>query len=112
MTCLPARPRSSAAARAARERSPAGRRDRPLLEHQGEGLLIGQHILAEGGAEARQPLADLRQPRFFAGVERRAGADEMGVIALQHARLLGGQPERLAPPVEVVDPARTARSLR
>ena len=32
------------------------------VEHQRVGLLVGQHVLAERGAERRQPLGDLGQP--------------------------------------------------
>ena len=60
-----------------------------LVEEQRVGLLVGQHVLAELGAEAREPLVDRGEPLLRRLVERRAGADEAGVVALEHARLLG-----------------------
>ena len=53
------------------------------------GLLVGEHVLPERRAEARQPLADLLQPLLRRRIEPGAGAAEQRVIALQHARLLG-----------------------
>ena len=64
-----------------------------LAERHHVGLLVGEHVLPEGRAEARQPLADLLEPLFRRRVEPRAGPAEHRVVALQHARLLGRQAE-------------------
>ena len=58
------------------------------LQHQQIGLLVGQHILVELGAERRRPLGDRGHARLGLGVEPGAGLDEAAVVALQHARLL------------------------
>ncbi len=62
MTCLPFMPRSSAAAAAA-SRTKSGRPGEIGLavELHRVGLLVGQHVLAERGAERRQPLDDGRR---------------------------------------------------
>src|ERR1700749_4720481 len=67
-----------------------------VVQGEREALLVGEHILAEGGAKLRQPLDDLRQPRFRLALERGAGAAEGSVIALEDALLLGGEVKRLA----------------
>ena len=74
-----------------------------LLQHQRVGLLVGQHVLAELGAEARQPLVDGRQPVLGRLVERAAGPHEAGVVAVEHAGLLGGQTERITLAVKLGD---------
>ena len=66
------------------------------LEHERIALLVRQHVLAEGGAERRQPLVDLGEPRLRRGIERGAGALEHQVVALEHALLLGGEAELVA----------------
>ena len=65
-----------------------------LLEHERVSLLVGQHVLAELGAEARQPLVDGREPVLRRLLQRGAGAHEAGVVALEHARLFGIEAER------------------
>src|SRR4051812_4181927 len=75
------------------------------FEHERISLLIGEHILAERGAERRQPLADLSKALACLGIERRAGALEHQVIALQHTRLLSVEAERVAALPERVDAA-------
>ena len=74
-----------------------------FLQHQRVGFLVGQHVLAELGAEARQPLVDGRQPVLGRLVERSAGPHEAGVIAVEHAGLLGGQTERITLAVKLGD---------
>ena len=45
------------------------------VEHQDKGLLVGEHILAEGGAEFGEPFANLGQPAGapLAAARRRRG---------------------------------------
>src|SRR5262249_7519047 len=66
----------------------------------GEGLLVGQHILRELGAEGRQPLIDGSKTILSRLLERGAGADESGVIALENAGLLRTEAQRIASPIE------------
>src|SRR5262245_19444301 len=75
------------------------------LELKRIGLLVGKDILAERGAERCEPLVDLSEPLTRVGIERRAGALEHQVVALQHACLLGIAAERLAALPEGVDTA-------
>ena len=88
VTAWPARPRSSAspARRRARKIRQAG--EVVLGERQHVSLLVGEHVLAEGRAEAGEPVADLLQPLLGGGIEPGAGAAEERVVALQHPRLL------------------------
>ena len=87
--CWPFRPRSSrgAARRRAREVRQAG--EVVLAERHHVGLLVGEHVLAERGAERREPIPDLLQPLLRGRIEPGARAAEQRVVALQHARLLG-----------------------
>ena len=104
IACLPGRPRSLAAAAAA-ARAPSLKPREVLLafEHQRIGLLVGQNILAEGGAELGQPFADSGDPRLGVLRQAGAGAAEGDVIALQDPRLLGRETERIAPVPQRVD---------
>ena len=74
-----------------------------LLQHQRIGLLIGQHVLSELGAEAGHPLVDGRQAVLRRLVERAASPHESSVIAVEHARLLGVKAEAVAPGIQVGD---------
>ena len=67
MTCLPARPRSSAAA-CGRRAHEIGKPGEIVLavEHERVALLVRQHVLAEGRAERGEPFVDLAEPRFRA----------------------------------------------
>ena len=103
MAYLPGKPRASAAARAL-ARAKSGRPARSAsLQHEGIGLLVGQHVLPELGAEARQPLVDGGEAVLRRLVQRGAGPHEAGVIAVEDAGLLRREAERGAPPPEVVD---------
>ena len=51
-------------------------------------LLVAEQMVAEGGAELRQPLVDLGHPRFGLVVETGAGAVEADVGTLQQPQLL------------------------
>ena len=62
-------------------------------------------MVAERGAEMRQPFVDLRHPLLGRLVEAGAGAMETGVGALQQPHLLAGQSERRAVVVQQCDPA-------
>ena len=74
-----------------------------LLENERVGFLVGQHVLPELGAEARQPLVDRRQPVLRRFLQRAARAHEAGVVAVEHARLLGRKAEAVAPAVKLGD---------
>ena len=63
-----------------------------LLQDHREGLLVGEHVLAELGPEACQPLVDGGKAFLRGLLERGAGAHETGVVALQNPRLLGVRP--------------------
>ena len=105
-TCLPASPRSSAARPRRRAYEIGQAREVVLaLEHQRIALLVRQHVLTEGGAERRQPLVDLGEPRLGLCIERRAGALEHQVVAVEHALLLGGEAELVASAMKTVDAA-------
>ncbi len=89
MAYLPGRPRSCAASRAAvRARGAEAGEVVFGLQHQGIGLLVGEHVLAERGAQRREPLPDLGHPLLAGLIEAGAGAAEGHLVALQHARLL------------------------
>ena len=64
-----------------------------LVQQQEPVLFVREHILAELGGERRQPLGDRGQPRLGFGRRARAGAGEIEMIALKHARLFGRKPE-------------------
>ena len=89
MAYLPGWPRSSAAARGIGAGKIRQAGEIALLQHQRIGLLVGQHVLPELGAEARQPLVDGGKTVLGRLFERRAGAHESGVVAVEHAGLLG-----------------------
>ncbi len=74
-----------------------------LLQNERVGLLVGQHVLPELSAEARQPLVDRRQAILRRLLERAARAHEAGVIAVEHARLLGRKAEAVAASIEIGD---------
>ena len=64
-----------------------------LAQQQEPGFLVRQHILAELRAEGRQPLVDRGQTTFGVGLQPSARADEIEMIAGEHARLFGRKPE-------------------
>ena len=66
------------------------------VENKRERLLVGEHVLAEQRAEARQPLADRRQARLPFGVEAGAGAGESDAPAFERPRRFGVEAETLA----------------
>ena len=65
------------------------------FEREGESLLVGQHVLAEVGAQRREAFDDFGKALLRRAVEGGAGAAKGGVIALQHALLLGVEAERI-----------------
>ena len=97
-------------------RVPARRRGRPLavrgqarkvvlgVERQRIALLVGEHALAELGAERRQPLADLGEPAPRRLVEPGAGAAEGHKVPFQHARLLGIEAGGARPLIAAIRP--------
>ena len=64
-----------------------------LVKQHEPGLFVREHILAELGGERRQPLGDRGQSRLGLRRRARAGAGEIEMIALEHARLFGRKPE-------------------
>ena len=66
------------------------------VENQRERFFVGEHVLAEQRAEARQPLADRRQPRLLLGGEAGAGARERDAPAFERPRRLGIEAETAA----------------
>ncbi len=93
MTCLPGRPRSSAASRRrlAQEGRQAGE-IRLAVEHErGRRSRRPAHSAQNCVPSARQPLGDRGEPRLRLRLELRAGAHEGGVVAVEDAGLLGGR---------------------
>ena len=78
------------------------------VKRKRKGLLVGEHILAERGAQGRKALDDFGKALFRCVVEAGAGAAEAGVVALQHALLLGIKAERVAPRISVSSGANSA----
>src|SRR3954447_16759099 len=74
-----------------------------FAERQHVGLLVREHILAEAGAKACEPVPDLLQPVLGGSSEPRAGTAEERMIALQHPRLLGAKAKGARPPVQRID---------
>ena len=66
-------------------------------------FFVRQHVLAELGAERREPFADRRQTRLGLRRQPGAGARKIEMIALKHARLFGGKPEPLLHGLQGVD---------
>ena len=73
-------------------------------QHQLVARLVGEHVLAEARGQVGQPLHHLGIALLRRAVEARAGAHEVGVVALEHAQLLVAEAELLAPAVQRVDP--------
>ena len=75
-----------------------------LVQQHEPRLFVREHILPELSGERRQPLRDRSQSRL--GVRRRtsAGADEIEVIATEHAGLFGRKPELVLFRLKRVDP--------
>ena len=66
-------------------------------------FFVRQHILAELGAERRQPLADRGEAVLGFGREACASAGEIEMITLEHTRLFGRKPERVLARLQGVD---------
>ena len=73
-------------------------------QHQLKARFVGEHVLAEAGGQVGEPLHHLGIALLRRAVHARAGAHEVGVIALEHAQLLVAEAELVAPIVERVDP--------
>ena len=104
MAYLPAWPRS-AAARAALRTKKSGRPSRsPSSEQHQQVFFVGQHILAELRAEASPAARRLRRaaPWLSAGSPAPV-ADEIEMIALEHARLFVDKPKLLLVGLQGVD---------
>src|SRR4051812_17751338 len=65
------------------------------LQHERVGLLVGEHVLAECGAEPGEPLDDRSESLLAAAVESGAGALKTNVVAVENTPLLGIEPERI-----------------
>ena len=101
---MPGRPRDAAAcAAAATKLSGRPARSSGAVENEHERLLVGEHVLAEQRAEARQPFADRRQPRLLVGVEAGAGAGEGDAPAFERPRRFGIEAETLARLIKRLD---------
>ncbi len=74
-----------------------------LLQHQPPGLLVLQDVLRELRRQRRQPLVDLGDARLLLGAQLGAGPHQPLVAQLQHAPLLVGEVEFVAPLVEIGD---------
>ena len=77
---------------------------RLAAQHQVKAGFVGEHVLAEAGGQVGQPLHHLGITLLRRAVQARAGAHEVGVIALEHAQLLVAEAELVAPAVKRVDP--------
>ena len=71
-----------------------------------ERLLVGQHVLAERGAQRREAFDDRGEAFFGRFIEARAGAAERGVVALDDALLFVGQVKRADVAHQRVDAAK------
>ena len=79
------------------------------LQHQHPSPLVGEHVLAEQGAERSKPLVDGGEALPRNPVKPRSGPHEGRVEPLQHPRLLGREAEALALREQVVDAAEQGR---
>ena len=70
-----------------------------LVEQHEPVFFIRQHVLTELCPKRRQPLGDCGQSRLGLGLGARAGAGEIEVIAVKHARLFGRKRELLLRPL-------------
>ena len=59
-----------------------------VLQHEHEGLLVGEQVLTEASAEHGHALGDRRHALLGLGREPGPGLDEGAVVALEHAGLL------------------------
>ncbi len=64
-----------------------------LVQQHEPRFFVRQHILPELSAKRRQPLGDRGEARLGLRRQARAGAGEIEMIALEHARLFGRKPE-------------------
>src|SRR5882757_11132435 len=64
-----------------------------LVQEHEPALFVRQHVLSELRGKRRQPLGDRGQSRLGLSRGARAGAGEIEMIALEHARLLDRKPE-------------------
>ena len=97
MTCLPGKPALLGGPR--RRFAQEGRKAVEIgfaVENELIGFLVGQDVLGELRAEAREAFGDGGKPRLLRLAQLRAGAHEDRVVAVEHARLLGRQAEAFA----------------
>ncbi len=110
MTCLPGWPRSSPA-RSAAARTKSGRPARSASPSRTslQACSSASTFWPNVRAERREALVDLGDARLGVGVEAGAGAHEAGVVALEHAALLGIELLALAARVRSCRRARKGR---
>ena len=77
-----------------------------LLEDKEEVLFVREHVLSERGAERRQPLADLGEPRLLVRRQARAGPHEGEAIALDQSNRLGIEAAAFPARIDRVDPLK------
>src|SRR5262249_55309060 len=63
-------------------------------------------MLAEFRAQCGKPLVDLGEAGLAGRIERGTGTGGLEMIALKHARLLRGQSQLTAAPMESLEPAK------
>ncbi len=76
------------------------------VEDEAVGLLLGEHVLGELGADGGEALVDGGDAFLGLGAEIGAGPDEAGVGALEDAHLLGVEAEAVAALPNPVDAAK------
>ena len=79
------------------------------FEPQRKGLLVGEHVLAERGAELGKPLDNRGKAFFRFAVERGAGAAKARMVALGDAFLFGIEPEAVGFSHHRIDAAEQRR---
>ena len=100
---MPFCPRSAAVAPGAGDEKVRQAVEIVLAEQHEPCFFVGEDILPELGGERRQPLADRGQTRLGVRLRACAGAGEIKMIALEHARLFGGKAEPVLFGLERVD---------
>ena len=73
------------------------------LDPHGQGRGLRQQIAAEPGGQGGEPFVDLPQADLVVRRERRPRADDVAVVAIQHAGLFGVEAEFVAAGDEVGD---------
>ena len=77
-----------------------------VLDHELEGVGLGEEIAVELHLESGQPLVDLLEPALILGSQKGAVADIIAVEILQQKELLGVEVERLALVIDGLHPGK------